>query len=86
MTIFAVVVSKNPEKTKAAIQDKFKSGSFYEVDPTFWLVESEFATAKEFAQFLGPNNDIGTYIAFPVTSYYGYHNKVIWEWLSSKGV
>lgn len=86
MTIFAVVVSKEPEKMKAAILAKFAVGSFYEVDSSFWLVDSTFATAKEFAQFLGPNNEIGTYISFPITSYYGFHSKVVWEWLSSKGV
>ncbi|WP_431224812.1 hypothetical protein ACQ86O_08140 [Serratia sp. L9] len=86
MTVFAVVSSTEYELMKAAIIRKIRPENFYMVHQGFWFIDSQFATSKELCSLLSPDQNIGSYVIFPVNAYYGYHDKTIWEWLSGKGI
>ncbi|MBL5911254.1 hypothetical protein [Enterobacter asburiae] len=93
MTVFAVVATNGTgasrERMKNAISSNFTEHQFLAVDDCMWLVDSEFATAKELSTFLsGEDNENGltSFMVFPLNSYYGRHTKLVWEWLSAKGL
>ena len=86
MSVYAIHVSGNSAAIKESIEKSFTLGSFYGVDEQLWFVDSPFVTTREVSQLIAPNNDKGRFLVLPVVSYYGYHDKAVWEWLSAKGV
>ncbi|MDD9245282.1 hypothetical protein PVM12_14695 [Enterobacter soli] len=86
MTIYSIAATSDPQKVQAAIKNHFDEPDYFEVHPGFWFVSSGLATPKELSDLIAPNREIGTFIVVPVTGYYGFHNKVMWDWFSARGI
>ena len=80
MPVFAVLAGgDNPELGKR-IADKFKD-NHYSVFPGQWLVDAN-ETVKSMADELTLSaGDVGRVLVLKVDSYYGYHDKDLWDWL-----
>lgn len=92
MSIFAIVVTSENDDTRAmmreVVAEKFPE-QHMNVDDCLWFVESQLATAQELFNVLDGGNDeqnLNSYIIFPVSSYYGRHKMPVWEWLRAKGL
>lgn len=93
MTVFAVVVSE-PERCEnmgTAIVEHFAKENFLRVGECFWLIDSSLPTSRELTLLLTGGDevnkyDIRSFLVIPITSYYGLHNKITWEWLQAKGI
>lgn len=93
MTLFAVMVTNEDNgarvRMKKTISEKFPEQQYLEVGDCLWFVDSQLATTQELSVFLsGENNEneLSFYIVLPVGSYFGRHNKFVWEWLRAKGL
>lgn len=93
MAVFAVVATLADEnsrpKMRRLIHEKFAETQYIEVSDCLWFVDTEFATTKELTLFLSGEenaNNLSSIIVLPVTSYYGLHSKLVWEWLAAKGL
>ncbi|MCK7307894.1 MULTISPECIES: hypothetical protein [Enterobacter] len=93
MAVFAVVATHVEETSRPnvrkQIHDKFTDTQFLEVADCLWFVDAEFATSKDLTLFLSGEdnaNQLSSFIVLPVTSYYGLHNMIVWEWLAAKGL
>lgn len=93
MSVFAVIVTTPKdgvrERMQKIISEHIPKPNYLQVGDCLWFVESDFATSKELsASLAGENNekDLSSYIVLPVNSYYGRHNKMVWEWLIAKGL
>jgi hypothetical protein len=81
MTIFAIIAPKASKELKAAIEREFPS-SHFEIAPGQFLVSTTGHTTRKLAERIGDDGEVGEYIAFVVTSNWGYHNPELWEWLA----
>lgn len=89
MAVFAVIASSNPEQMSALIAEKIPPQDYHQIDDKSWFVSSPegVVTPKELSDFLGiSKGDAGRVIILHVSSYYGFHNRNTWDWLSVKGV
>lgn len=89
MTIFAVVATDNRSCMKSAVAEHFCASQVLEVGDCLWLIDAECPTGKELTMQLRGGSDttrLNSFIVLPVNSYFGMHNKLVWEWLGSKGL
>ncbi|HCU0428873.1 MULTISPECIES: hypothetical protein [Serratia] len=89
MTVFAVIATDDQENMKKAVSEKFSTQQFLEVGDSLWLIDSQCATTRDLTMLLcGEDNsaELSSFIVLPVTSYFGLHNKLVWEWLNAKGL
>lgn len=90
MTVYAVVATDEQESMDNAVSHQFSPQQFLKVGDGLWLIDSECSTTKDLTLLLsgGEENtaDISSFIILPVHSYYGMHTKLVWEWLSAKGL
>lgn len=89
MTVFAVVAISDAAKMGVSITGKLQPQNYHKVDESTWLVTppEHLVTPKEVSDFLEvTNGGAGRAIVLLVSSYYGYHMKDTWDWLTAKGV
>ena len=85
MPIFAVFEVSNPDR----IRDKlnlFHRDRFLEVSPNTFLVVSELISTQQMGDRLGlsePDNKVRAIIV-PITSYWGFYDRSVWEWIAAK--
>ncbi|WP_270828941.1 hypothetical protein [Aeromonas sp. QDB20] len=88
MSVFAVITSNEPEKLGALIPAKLAPQDFHKVDDRTWFVNAPgtIVTPKELSDFLGVSQGAaGLVLVLHITTYYGYHSKETWDWLTVKG-
>ena len=86
MTVFAIIAaSPNAPALERAITERFPSGSRYVIAPGQYLVDAPGITSRQLSESLGiANGSLAQRIlVLPVTGYDGWHNRDLWEWLSS---
>lgn len=89
MAVFAVVTSNAPAELESIITSKMQPQDFHRVDDKTWFVNAPgtIVTPKELSDFLGISQGVaGRVLVLHITTYYGYHAKETWDWLSVKGV
>ncbi|EAA8358369.1 hypothetical protein AB0327_003133 [Salmonella enterica] len=87
MGVFAIIAS-NDKVVADRIADKIQPKDFYRADGHVWFVcaPTEVVTTKELSDFLNISSGAaGRVIVMHVTSYYGYHERELWDWLQIKG-
>jgi len=86
MGIFIVFRVTQPEKLKAAIEERFCRNSF-DLGNNEWLI-SDRGTAKDVSDKIGITDredaDLGSAIVFGMESYFGRASIDIWEWIKTK--
>ncbi|MFC5707577.1 hypothetical protein [Aeromonas eucrenophila] len=89
MAVFAVITSNASDKLGSIIPAKLEPQDFHKVDERTWFVKAPgtIVTPKELSDFLGiSQGGVGHALIFHITTYWGYHAKETWDWLSVKGV
>lgn len=89
MPVFAVIASNDGPGLGLVISRKIASSDFHQVDDTTWFVSapSGIVTPKELSDFLDISSGaVGRVLLMHVTSYFGFHKRETWDWLSIKGV
>ena len=86
MQVFAIFALGNPDDTFKRVQAEYPVEDYLLVDGAA-LVASRGVTTKQVAQRLhlsieAPPSSAG--IVVPITTYWGYHNPDIWEWIRAK--
>lgn len=88
MPVFAIIASDDSSKLEQILQQKLNTQDFQKVDNKTWFVSAPqgLVTPKELSDFLGVSlGEAGKVVIIHVTSYYGYHQRDIWDWLNIKG-
>lgn len=83
---FVTALSKAPEVRKRLF-DLIPDDDRFELAPDRWMVVYE-GLARDLAEkagIRGGDDQIGTGLVLPVTTYSGRANSALWEWLSVKG-
>lgn len=83
MAIFIVIA--NGEDIKRVVEEVIEQHNRCKISDDAWFVDSSCATSKDLSEMLHRPECNGSFIVTPVTSYYGFHQQHVWEWLSSKG-
>ncbi|WP_410517402.1 hypothetical protein QNH99_05870 [Pantoea allii] len=89
MAVFAVVAIGDTVKMGGSITQKLPPQDYHKVDNSTWFVSApaNLVTPKEVCDFLGITNGLcGWAIVTSITTYYGFHSKNTWDWLTAKGV
>ena len=86
MTVFAVIAPGDNPALSEAVAREF-AGRAYKISDGQFLVVADKATISQITEQLGaPTGAIGKILVLPVTSYGGWHDRGIWEWLGVQGV
>ena len=65
--------------------DKHYGGDYYETEQGALFIATNGETTRQVASKIGLGDEpTGTGIVVPVTSYWGRHNRELWEWISVK--
>jgi hypothetical protein len=80
MSIFAIIAPSDDGRLALAVQNKFPV--HFKFGPGQYVVNAVGPTAQTLALELGVNGEVGTFVAFSVAGYWGYHNRALWEWLT----
>ena len=88
MAVFAVLASGDPAMLESFIAAKLMPIDYHKVDERTWFVHNaNVVTPKEMSDFLNiSTGDAGRVLVLNVTSYYGFHSRDAWDWLTGKGV
>ncbi|MEP9370608.1 hypothetical protein [Mesorhizobium sp. KR1-2] len=79
MSVYAVLFPPANDRMKPAVEAAFERR--FEVAAGQILVAVEGLTTEQVAQKVGPDGANGQYMVMPVTNYWGWHDKNLWEWL-----
>lgn len=79
MTIYAILSDHSNDNLKARVEEKFPTR--YEISKGQQLVSAEGMTTEQVAEAIGKEGEHGRFIVMPVTTYWGWHNQNLWEWL-----
>jgi hypothetical protein len=86
MTVFAIIAaSPNVPALERVIAQRFAGGRHYVIAPGQYLVDAPGVTSRQLSESLGiADGSLAQLIlVLPVTGYDGWHNRDLWEWLSS---
>jgi hypothetical protein len=86
VTVFAIIAgSPDAPALDRRIIARFTVGNRYAIAPGQYLVDAPGLTSRQLSEDLGiTNGSLGLHIlVLPVTGYEGWHNREMWEWLSS---
>ncbi|MFD3231612.1 hypothetical protein [Rahnella aceris] len=91
MTTFAISSSSKSDSLNVKLKELFGEENFYQVDDVLRIIISEKdVTAgdvfKKITEGKEINDEYGRYVIFSVTSYFGYHDVNLWNWMKAKGV
>lgn len=81
MTIFAVLT----EPDNALIVDRLSRlfPSAYRISPGQHLISKAGITSAQLAEEIGTKGEYGNFVVFAVESYWGWHQKSLWEWVKA---
>jgi hypothetical protein len=79
MTVFAILSDAGNERAKGKILELFPAA--FQIAPGQHAVSATGLTASQIAAQIGANGELGRFVVFAISSYWGYHNKELWEWL-----
>jgi hypothetical protein len=80
VAIFAIIAPHfNPSLT-GAMQREFPR--HMEFSPGQFVASIDGLTATQISQKLGPEGQVGQFVVFHTTGYWGFHRKDLWEWLT----
>ncbi|WP_119390960.1 hypothetical protein [Taklimakanibacter lacteus] len=79
MTIFAVIGPPDNTALKSRVEAAFTR--FLEFAPNQFVVSETGITATQAGEKIGTDNVAGLFVVFPVSNYFGYHKKELWEWM-----
>lgn len=88
MPVFIVIASTKPNDLERIITSKIASTDNFRVDQNTWLISppANVVTPKELSDFLDISQGSAGQIFISILgAYYGYHNREMWAWISSKG-
>lgn len=83
MTVFAIMAPAASPGLQAAIERSF-ANNFLKLADNEWLVAANDLTTQQIGERLGPKGENGKFVVVSVVSYWGYHDRNIWEWLKVK--
>ena len=85
MPVFAIFEVSAPEFIREHLQQSYPDAHL-EVSSRTFLVADRLTTSVQLGEKLGLSDTEprSRAIIVPVTSYWGYHNRSIWEWISAK--
>jgi hypothetical protein len=87
MTIFAVITPPDNQKLaalEAAVNEKF-SGRVYKIATGQFAVSADNITTQQVGERLGVGTgDLGFVLILPISNYYGWHSRNLWEWLAAE--
>ena len=85
MAIFAIVGVANPDLVKDRLEKHF-AGSIYVAGERVFFVAAAGRTTREIGEMAGlsPETDATRGIVLSVTSYWGFHDRELWEWMQVK--
>jgi hypothetical protein len=85
MTVFAVIALGVNPRLEAAVKAKFPEGDYYRIAPDQFMVYSPTLTTQQVSEALGaPGGGVGRVMILRVTTYVGWHNKDLWEWIETR--
>jgi hypothetical protein len=81
MTIFAIIAPAAHDALRQAVQRHFPKN--LEFSPGQFVVAVEGMTAQQVTlQIGGADGANGKFVVFSIAAYWGYHDKILWEWLT----
>ena len=87
MPVFAVFEVSNPDAIRSKL-NLYHRDSYLEVSPSTFFVADRNITSVQLGGRLGlatPEVQSRAVIV-PVTSYWGYHDRSVWEWIAAKQI
>lgn len=86
MAVYSVCAIAKPQVMDVAIKANYQPEDYFLISPGHWFVYSQLLTPRDISIQLVPNNEADTFLVTPVSSYYGFYNPKLWDWLKSKGM
>lgn len=91
MSVFLVIASA---VSAALVEDRLqrvvtdRQNGVYKVSEMVWAVDAgDLLTPKDVIEkMLDEGESPSGLVVFPLVAYWGFHNKALWAWLSSRGV
>ena len=85
MQVFAIFDVSNPQKVEIGLMKHYPT-NFYRAGDTTFFVATRGETTKQVAENIGFGDDPApvTGVIVPVVTYWGRHNRELWEWISVK--
>lgn len=87
--VFVIVASDDEAKVRDNITNRLQAENYYQLDNKTWFVSSPdgVVTPKDMSDYLTISGGAaGRVLVMNITTYYGYHRKDAWDWLTIKGV
>lgn len=82
--VYAVI----PFQAGSAVAERLaavpNAGIYYDMAPAAYFISYQQGTTKDLANAIGYDGDaeVGTGIVLPVSNYFGYAAKDLWEWIA----
>ena len=84
MQVFAAFSLADSGSMKKSVDENY-SGEYYETKQGAFFITTNGETTRQVATKIGLGDEpAGTGVVVPVTSYWGRHNRELWEWSSVK--
>lgn len=85
MQVFAIFDVSNPQKVETGLMEHYPT-NFYRAGDTTFFVAALGETTQQVARNLGFEDDStpATGVIVPVVTYWGRHDRQLWEWISIK--
>ena len=80
MQVFAIFDVSNPDRIRGRIKTQFSE--YYDCGTNSFFVADTNKTTQQIAESVGLDQERG--IVMPVTSFWGYHDSELWEWIGIK--
>lgn len=81
--LYAVIPFRAGTAIRQRLETVPHAGFYHEMAPSAYFISYK-GTTRELAEAIGYNGDegAGTGIVLPVSNYFGYASKDLWEWLA----
>ena len=84
MALFAIIAPSDSVLLEVAIKREFPSDHF-SIAPGQFAVSAPNVTTQEVAHKIGDRGEVGQFMVFPISNWWGWHRKDLWEWLTARG-
>lgn len=82
MSTYAIIAPAADPRLKIAIDRVFPEKNF-EFAPGQFVATRTGLTSTQLAAEIGTNEQVGQYVIFSVSGYWGFHRRDLWEWLTA---
>lgn len=84
MAVFAVIAPETDPRLDPAVREAFPD-SFYRISSSQFLVSATKLTTNQVSEKIGASaGGVGRVLIVRISTYTGWHNKDIWEWLAAQ--